>query len=287
MKVFFPLVPVILGAILLNSCQNPSVSSLDIVQPVTSSRNALSNTTPVILESARLQYQKSSSGNWQARLTGLADLKNLAYGKSLILHYSVGNSTTPGNGQWTDIPGTFRSVDSYGYEQWKFETPWLPLNEILNFKFALKYTVNGNVFWDNNSGKDYLVQVGIGFNTGAIYNMNHGVLNNGPVVLDQVKGTFNGSSYGFYFHVLVKNLSFTKTVKVVYTVNNWATQGVLSGTYNSSLENGVELWTFPGLILPTGVKRVKFALSYDVNGITYWDNNQGANYTFDFDSAEL
>ncbi|MNP74607.1 putative phosphatase regulatory subunit [compost metagenome] len=84
-------------------------------------------------------------------------------------------------------------------------------------------------------------------------------------------GEFNGTIY-------VKNLNPTKTVKVTYSTDNWATTQEAFATYNGSLNNfnSVERWSYSFNV--PGAADVKYAISYTTGGQTYWDNNYGQNY---------
>ncbi|MNP59986.1 putative phosphatase regulatory subunit [compost metagenome] len=84
--------------------------------------------------------------------------------------------------------------------------------------------------------------------------------------------TFSGAVY-------VKNIDPTKTVKIVYTTDNWATvhEGYATYVNRSNNFNTVELWTYTFNV--PGATEVKYAISYTTAGSTYWDNNNGSIYT--------
>ena len=69
-----------------------------------------------------------------------------------------------------------------------------------------------------------------------------------------------------------------KDIKVRYSYDNWTTFKETSAKYNFTERNGVEIWSFEDNI-PSDAEQVKFAISYTVNGKTYWDNNFNENYT--------
>ncbi|KAJ8393968.1 hypothetical protein AAFF_G00055010 [Aldrovandia affinis] len=82
--------------------------------------------------------------------------------------------------------------------------------------------------------------------------------------------------------VKVKNLSFKKAVKVRITFDTWKTHTDVECQYMKDTYTGADRDTFsfevglPGQLRPN--ERVEFAISYEVNGRTYWDSNQGQNY---------
>ena len=76
----------------------------------------------------------------------------------------------------------------------------------------------------------------------------------------------------------MQNYGYNKVVKVRYTTDNWATFKDADLTYYSTYDDGTEYWSVE---LDSSVKidsNFKYAISYTVNGVTYWDNNFGLNY---------
>jgi hypothetical protein len=85
--------------------------------------------------------------------------------------------------------------------------------------------------------------------------------------------------------VLVKNVAFAKRVGIVFTTDAWATNHVATGFFREDFapfddpsQPNAELWNIAPVVGP-GVHG-NFAVFYDVNGTTFWDNNQNANYAF-------
>lgn len=95
-------------------------------------------------------------------LNGVANIKNLAYEKKVQIVYSTD--------QWRSVKvadARFEKYYSYGYtsvespndqgiENWTFRVT-IP-ERIQSVEFAVVYSVNGQEFWDNNFGQNYLVQ---------------------------------------------------------------------------------------------------------------------------------
>lgn len=86
-----------------------------------------------------------------------------------------------------------------------------------------------------------------------------------------------GLSGSYKGNILIKNIGSNKKVSIhycyKYNQNNWKDT---SAQYIRTLKNGYELWRFEtpcfyqcGCIL---------SIKYEVNGKTYWDNNNGKNY---------
>jgi carbohydrate/starch-binding protein with CBM21 domain len=91
-----------------------------------------------------------------------------------------------------------------------------------------------------------------------------------------VLGTANFNGSTLTLNIGVQNLSFTKTVGIVYTTNNWATIGTAFGTFDRTMSSGLEVWDVT--VAVGSAPDVQFAIFYQVLGTEYWDNNFGANY---------
>ena len=105
---------------------------------------------------------------------------------------------------------------------------------------------------------------------------------------------------GVWIDVLVDNLAADKVVGIVWTDNNWSTNNVSYLTYEYNAGNNKEQWGLDfapmgrldsyyiggwsnyitGTVRAGGVSTtVEYAVFVEANGQTYWDNNQGQNYT--------
>lgn len=134
--------------------------------------------------------------------------------------------------------------------------------------FAVYYTVNGTTYWDNNGGRNYTLAVGQDdavLGRPAIANP-LGMRSRFPT--DRVDG-----------EVWVKNLSYTKTVKVVYTDSSWASTKEAKAYYKRTYPSGVEAWAFSApLAAGTLAPQIQMAFYYSWIGGSAWDNNGGRNY---------
>lgn len=221
-----------------------------------------------------------------------AEVANLAYDKKVFVHHKMSNGT------WVDYPLSYMKPGENGSEIWGVELSYggygsvfvpgttvdLSSNGFGN-EYVLKYVVNGQTYWDNNGGKNYTVA-----NPYASDGM---YLQNGVnISADTYHSTYNKYNTGKELQVFadVRNLSYQKDVKLVYTTDDWKT--VKYATVNflqyysvgngSVLPNpnvyGIEKWSVNVSLGATATK-VSYALSYKVNGVEYWDNNFGRNYT--------
>lgn len=100
------------------------------------------------------------------------------------------------------------------------------------------------------------------------------------VILEEasVRPFGRGGAFSFLGSVLVKNLAYSKKVTLVYTTDRWATTRTLDLSYQSSFQGGYDRWTFFQMARQ-GETLFEFAVSYEVAGKTYWDNNDGHNYS--------
>ncbi|GMQ58473.1 carbohydrate-binding protein [Vallitalea sediminicola] len=206
--------------------------------------------------------------------TGYINVKNLSADKNITVHYTYDGSN------WLDQSASYLKTLEDGSEVWTFKTPeqtypTYPINHQVeyNCKFAVKYEVDGNTYWDNNNGDNYLLQ-----HTTMIYNA--------PCTLSKSAVMLNDSRYNDYNKsiigsIYVKNLAYDKNVKVRYTLDNWQTYNEVDANYTRTYDNNTELWSFDIYGLDDYQwNNYHFAISYTVNGVTYWDNNFGDNYNF-------
>lgn len=190
---------------------------------------------------------------------GVVEVKNLAYGKQVTMVYKNND------GSWSSTNGQYLAPSTSGKELWTVSLP-APVSAV-----AFKYVVNGQTYWDNNGGKNYAINV---YGTDALL---------GYPAISGAFGQYeeNISMRGRYIrgNILVKNLSGTKTIKAVYTDNNWATSKTSYLSYASTAASGVEFWNFTLPIADTAkLENVKIAFQYTWPSGNVWDNNYGKNY---------
>ena len=85
-------------------------------------------------------------------------------------------------------------------------------------------------------------------------------------------GTGSFNYRGEYFMV-VQNIAFAKQVAIHGRTPSGPTFGDRGAVFQESLPDGLELWK-----VTTGDEMVEFVAKYSVNGNTFFDNNDGANY---------
>jgi hypothetical protein len=142
---------------------------------------------------------------------------------------------------------------------------------------AVKYVVNGQTYWDNNNNNNYFIVNSNRQDYSSFLYLNQDF---NIFLSESTLYTSNDQSY-LTIATDLRNIAYAKEVKIVYTTNNWATTNtrllVFSTNDNNNATAAFERWITSFSIPRTN--KVVYALSYKVNGQTYWDNNFGANYT--------
>lgn len=185
------------------------------------------------------------------------------------------------NGTWIDLPLSFSRSVGNNKEIWVGGKS-LGLGQTGTNTdapaFAVKYKVNGVEYWDNNAGQNYKVLA-----EGPLLGAGKNVVSSLSLSDDATKT--NKLAYG---SVHVRNLGPTKTVKLIYTTNNWASSTVVNATYGGNPltlgygsypnpnANGAETWNLNFQFPAT--QHGFYYIEYKVNGVSYYDNNFGANY---------
>lgn len=239
--------------------------ALIVVFVLTFAQSAFASDQPVQLISANLYIYKYG----YVGFSGNIEVSNLSPEKNVTIHY------TPGDGRWYDTDASYEGPTDSTHEQWKFLVSTNSMNnthpELINaqtIQFAIKYEVNGQTYWDNNNGQNYSV---------SRYTDSSTILGK-PNVLRAYDSLYLNNFEG---SVYVKNLNYSKEVKIVYTTDNWNTtrEGHASYSIPANSDDSVENWHYSFNNIDSSVSQIKYAIAYTVNGQIYWDNNYGKNYT--------
>ncbi|CAH1204343.1 hypothetical protein PAECIP111893_02228 [Paenibacillus plantiphilus] len=205
---------------------------------------------------------------------GGIEVDNLDYTKQVKVVWRVNS------GSWTETSASYVRATTNNHELWSFYSDIEESYEDLSsgyLEFKVKYIVNGITYWDTNGGSNYKLSFGSAAPSFAIGNPPVKVnFNEVPYSSTYFDTTANVAHFG----VFVKNLGFTKTVKVRYSTDNWATYTEASLAYDATVSNSgstLESWKASVPVSST-VNNIKYSISYTVNGVTYWDNDLGLNY---------
>ena len=220
----------------------------------------------VSLELAQLNLlPMNPGGNCPAcyRLEGVVEIKNLSYTKQVDILYSTG-------GAWLTAAATYLGPAEGGFEAWQFavDTGYLPSEP--SIQFAVRYRANGQTYYDSNGSKNYTVTP-----TTPIF----------PHTEVLLVSAEKGGGLGCYglcadltAKVRVANLAYAKTVSLWYSLNGGGSWTQANGQFERTLADGYEQWrVYISYIFPRETS-VLFAVKYQVNGRTYWDNHYGTNY---------
>lgn len=102
-----------------------------------------------------------------------------------------------------------------------------------------------------------------------------------PVKLIYAKAENTYPGIGATGYIEVENIDYNKNVTVHYSFNGTDWYDCAAEYYKPTWGN-YEAWKFetPGISYGyRGSVTVQFAIKYEINGETYWDNNNGQNYS--------
>lgn len=91
--------------------------------------------------------------------------------------------------------------------------------------------------------------------------------------------------YGIFVTVTVSNMHFEKQVCSRYTADNWTTAcSLVAGYVQGSSTGKTDTFSFEIPITGSGESdtEIQFAVAYETDGKTFWDNNSGKNYAVTF-----
>lgn len=103
-------------------------------------------TEEVNLNSVESKMIDAAAGYTVYGLTAKIKVKNIAYVKKVTLHYKDSLYD-----RWQDCEAKYEGASNDGYEIWTVTQAFV--GDYI--QYAIKYEVNGQTYWDNNSGKDY------------------------------------------------------------------------------------------------------------------------------------
>ena len=167
-------------------------------------------------------------------------------------------------------PATYVGQSTAGKEIWSFS------KDTFHHDFAISYQVNGQTYWDNNDGLNYNVD-----DISENFTARNFELNDTPVWIGDKEQWWGAGRFGDVVkgHLWLKDISFNKTVDIVYTDDNWATVKTAAATYIEDYSTGVEMWSFAFPVeLNADDNDIEFAVRYIHDQGEDWDNNFGSNY---------
>jgi hypothetical protein len=226
----------------------------------------------------RLKYIESANFSPGGGITGVnntkitAKVKNIAFAKDVVIHYAQSD------GSWVQRPlgwqKNFLDYDLFA----------LTDNSFITTEFVVRYTVNGETFWDNNDGANYHVDSMRPNTVGGIVILNKATARRGS----QAGGGFVFTTSWVEGEIFVKNLSFQKQVGIRLSADGGATFHDTNASFNGNVPvavglSQVEIWKFktPELNLDQSTANFQLAVFYNNldTGEWFWDNNFDQDYT--------
>ncbi|MBI2933567.1 MAG: hypothetical protein HYY16_18145, partial [Planctomycetes bacterium] len=204
-------------------------------------------------------------------MEGHIEVENRGFEKDVVVRYREMQTE-----EWHDVAATYAGPIRGTFERWTFRTPEVQFSARLaaTFRFAIRYRVNGQEYWDNNSGSDYVVGVGprplgpeVNLGTADV------VLKKADLWPAQENGVSRLSG-----EIILRNLGFQKSVKVEATPDDGDTILNVDATYGHPYGDDTEIWYVQGDIPSPAGHRLQCWVRYTVNAQTYLDTNFGANY---------
>ncbi|PSB30259.1 carbohydrate-binding protein [Stenomitos frigidus] len=229
-------------------------------------------------EAVRLKYGESETfapggGISNVELTKMSvKVANIAFNKEVALHYQQPN------GAWTERSLTFQA--NFG----NYDLFTASFNDLVTTQFVIRYSVDGQTFWDNNNFANYHVDSGRPNVVGKNVVLNTAVARRGG----QAGGGFVFTTSWVEGEIYVNNLAFSKVVGIRLTTNGWRSFQDTNASFSGTLPvatglSEVEVWKFktPELNLDESTLNFQFAVFYNTptTGESFWDNNFGQDYS--------
>lgn len=192
-----------------------------------------------------------------AELEGAIEVKNIGATKKVWLHYQ------DQSGNWQDHPAFYVAATTDNYEAFSFR---LPLSgSVENIRFAIRYEVNGQTYWDNNANEDYF------FDSYQQHYLAHQ-----SVALDEI----SRSGYGVSVKARSTAHQSGDSVTLVYTLDDWAHTEEVNLEFSHVVADqsgfgGVWQGTFGVEYYQT----MQFYLKSETQGQTDYDNYYRKDYT--------
>lgn len=227
-------------------------------------------------------YAYVYSGLYNKQRNFYAEVAKSAYPRKVFVQHKMADGT------WQDFPMKYMRPAAATYDIWYLEdgysgTGGTSSHQDYADEFVLRYEVNGKTYYDNNNSLNYHVGLCDG-----MY-LRDGLYVSAETFHSYLVKYSTATYANFYVEADVKNLAYSKEVKVVYSTDNWQTSNSVPLSFiqhyavsdfvvipNPNIFNN-EKWSVY-LNLPGNARYVDYAISYKVNGTEYWDNNYGKNY---------
>lgn len=212
----------------------------------------------------------------QQKLFFFMCLENVGFNKQVDIEWAGED------GGWRTLAAYFHSKREENQELWVAK---IKLQENARkslpgtVQFSLRYRVNGEEFWDNNNGWNYVSEANSGIK----------VAGNFPVLNIDFADRLTDGQKSIPITVATNQSLAAKKVVIHWTKDNWRHsyetpcflkkdhwQKSAGSTTPNPNEFGIQIWT--GQIKIRDAFRVQYCVSCEGKEQTLWDNNGGHNY---------
>lgn len=217
---------------------------------------------PVLVYDWRQFQVRAGRGGYGVAFELDLAVRNDAYVKDVRGIWRIVTDPTggqPGTSTWQSTPLAYGGLIGDGYERWTGHCELMG-HVVDRVELAGCVMMNGQTFWDNNSGANFQLtsdltpSPGDGIRCQAALSRAGGLLE------------FSGEAWTVEF-------GGEQQVTVIYTTDAW--QSSISAPIQKT-EDGSWYWRVP--LGRRGVEKVEYCLRYSVCSADFWDNNGGANY---------
>jgi hypothetical protein len=188
-------------------------------------------------------------------------------------------------GAWQSVVASSKQAIPNNREAWSINVP-LNVDKPVIDVYAT-YVVDGIVYYDDNNGAYYTTGSMDSTAPPWVFRQSYVAL----VGANYEEHSYNGTEW-FNGSVVTRNLGSNQSVKVIYTLNNWATQSVIQPTFLHNEPNSPNLqkWVFYNQLFgytPLNFPlQIQFKVEYELQilfmgsllTLKYVDDNYGKNY---------
>lgn len=223
--------------------------------------------------------------NVTQRLTFFLRVSNLAYDKSVIIHWSGENQ------QWQNLNAQFHCTCDANFEYWLGATE-IALTEQQalagNIEFSAVLHCGHKNYWDNNGGSNYFSEADSGIK----------LLQRQAIQNVAIESRLARNQSSATMKVAVQHVKPVDKVFIRWSTDNWVSSTETECQFKinfwdkkekSNARNGnqygVQIWQ--GKIKTDDAFRLQYVVYCVKDGQTYWDNNFGKNYTLEHDPLRI
>jgi maltose 6'-phosphate phosphatase len=212
----------------------------------------------------------------QQELVFIMLIENLAPHKVVEVHWAGEDRA------WHILRAEYLSSDGANREVWRAQSTFNASDDVSlpgDIEFALRYSVHGKIYWDNNTSSNYFS------------NADSGVLleQSLPLLPVDFNPTLQDGQRNYPVLVAARHSLQSKRVFIHWTTDNWRNTQVTPCFFNRMLwdkhrrssarnPNRYDTSIWRGQIKIDDVFRVQYAIGCETLSRTIWDSNFGHNY---------